>query len=861
MQDIESVVVQNYEKSMLYFEQKHPTLFNKLKALELLLSEGKYPQKYDLEFKDGYFDVVELASGHFLYNTDSYNYSHKLVKEINFKKDAHVIETFYNHNFDDESVKAAKKLTANHTHATTAPIVNYYNKNIEKSMLMKKIHKFMFLGVGLGLHLQNISQKTDADVFLVLEDDIELFRLSLFTCNYEEAFKKREVFFGIAQNVAEFEETFAHFYEYAFIRNHYLKFSLFSSKDQVHVKKIQTAILSRSEHCYSHAALLEKGSRVLEKVSQDYKFFSMLKKDEKFFDDKPLLVLGAGPSLGANKEWLRQHKNNFIIVAPFATLRILYHLNIAPDIIVHIDEGDIFAERDIKLYEGKEDFFKNSLFIFNASVPQLFFDTFDKDAIYLLEDRTEYKLNDNYLEIASVGEAAYAIALSLTHQDIYLLGLDMALADDGSSHSRAHSTKSRADISRTDKLDDVADIRKTVLNVKGNLRDKVVTMPLFTMSITLMNLQTRKYKSNEQQVFNLSDGAYFDNTTPLRLETVEFTNKDDQEYGVVESEYGITFIGYYKKSDSNDVYDIDVYIDGSRIETLKADKKLKKIKETFDVDSNGFEFILEDKYLQESHLLEFKESKSNKLLMDGSVKTISMQDEKFNELRFMDSVENVDAEKIKDMYYPNAIGFLATKENLEDEEFVEYIKELMIRFPNVEFKGFYTNLQDIKNKKDTFKFIEFISISNIKDIIENIEIFIFNNYKVSFDVQLFVKIRESCKNILALHSNFSIPNYKLLTIKEVEKYWEAPLAKLINHFEKLGFEESDISQDKSYYKSYSNVLYRKFNLGNPIISLEQSAYEYWNFKTIEYALSNKEFKEFFFNLVLGQIDILNGNNK
>ena len=44
-------------------------------------------------------------------------------------------------------------------------------------------------------------------------------------------------------------------------------------------------------------------------------------------------------------------------------------------------------------------------------------------------------------------------------------------------------------------------------------------------------------------------------------------------------------------------------------------------------------------------------------------------------------------------------------------------------------------------------------------------------------------------------------------------------------------------------------------------NLEQNAYKYFNFKTIEYALSNKNFKEFYFNMVLGQIDILNGNNK
>ena len=99
------------------------------------------------------------------------------------------------------------------------------------------------------------------------------------------------------------------------------------------------------------------------------------------------------------------------------------------------------------------------------------------------------------------------------------------------------------------------------------------------------------------------------------------------------------------------------------------------------------------------------------------------------------------------------------------------------------------------------------------------------------------------------------------TIKEIEKYWEETLNKLINNYEKLGFELNDISQDKSYYKSYSNAIYRKFNLGKPITDLEQNSYEYFNFKTIEYALLHKDFKEFYFNMVLGQIDILNGNNK
>ncbi|MBL0707441.1 MAG: motility associated factor glycosyltransferase family protein, partial [Sulfurimonas sp.] len=740
MQNIESIVIQNYEKSMLYFKNKHLSLFNKLKALEILLDEGKYPQKYDLEYKDGYFDIVDLGSGNMLYNRDSYEYSHKLVDDINFKKDEHVVETFYNHIFSQESVQNAKKLTANHTHVTTAPMINYYNKYIDKSMSMKKIQKFMFLGVGLGLHIEDMVKKTDADVFLILEDDIELFRLSLFTCNYEEAFKGREAFFSVAQNGTEFQDSFALFYGYAFIRNHYLKFSLFSSKDEIHIKNIQTAILNRSEHCYSHAALLEKDARVLEKINQDYKFLSMLKKDEKFFDDKPILILGAGPSLGANKEWIKQHQNKFIIIAPFATLRVLYHLNIAPDIIVHIDEADMFANLDIKLYEGKEDFFKNSSFVFNASVPQLFFDTFDKDSIYLLEDRTKYKLNYNYIEVASVGEAIYAIALSLSHKDIYMLGLDMALGDDGSSHSKTHSTKNKVDASQTQKIDDVADLRKTALRVRGNFRDTVVTVPLFTMSIRLMNLQTKKYRSKDQNIYNLSDGAYFEDTTPLRVDTVEFVDKEKQEYGAVLSEYGITFIGYYKKADSENIYDINVYLDGECIESLRSDKKLKKVEEFFDVNSNGFEFVLEEKYFDKSHLLEFKERKSGKPLMDGCVNTISKDDKKLNEHIFLDSLDHFDKEKVKDLEGKDAIGFMAVEENLQDKDFVDYIKKLSKKLPQVTFKAFYFNEEQKELTQSVFSaeidIFECVLARDIYGIADIIEVYILND-KYYYDKKIF----------------------------------------------------------------------------------------------------------------------------
>ncbi len=341
-------------------------------------------------------------------------------------------------------------------------------------------------------------------------------------------------------------------------------------------------------------------------------------------------------------------------------------------------------------------------------------------------------------------------------------------------------------------------------------------------------------------------------TSPIQL---------GKTYGALHTESYFSFVGFAKKVGSDETQKIDVFLDDKLIDTIEANEFIQKIDDMYDVESKAFTYNLPTQYIGTKAIISFKNHDSGEELLNSPYTLIDKNHEGFNEAKFLHSLSEPLSEELKNMYKPNCVGFLATKENLEDEEFVGYIKELMEKFPEVEFKGFYTKLADIQNIKDSLKFIQFTAISEIKIVIENIEIFVFNNYNIQYEYSLFNRIRTSCKNILALSSNLSVPNYKILSMEELEKYWEAPLAKFINHFEKLGFEESDISKDKSYTKSYSNAIYRKFNLDKPITNLEQNAYKYFNFKNIEYTLSNKEFKEFYFNMVLGQIDILNGNNK
>ena len=802
MLDIETKVMQNYQDNTDYFRENHPLLFNKLQALELLLNEGKYPQKYDLEYKNDYFDVINLSSGEFLYKQDSKLHAQEMSSNVSFKKDVHTIETFYTYNYNEETVENLKKMSANHTHATTAPIIDYCKNNLAKTPLMTKILKFMFFGVGLGLHIKKIVQKTAAEVFLITESDIELFRLSMFTCNYKKVFTNKKAIFSVAQNASEFQASFTAYYEYAFIHNHHLKFSLFSAKDEIYIKNIQTIILSRSEHCYAHSALLEKSSRVLSKVQQGYKFLSMLKKDEDFFKDKPILVLGAGPSLGKNKEWLKQHADKFIIIAPFVTLRTLYYMDVAPDIIVHIDEADAFASNDIPLYETQKSFFDNSIFIFSASVSELFFDTFEKDFIYLLEDRTKYKLNNNYLEVASVGESVYSIALMLTAKEIYMLGLDLALGDDGSTHTNTHSTKIKLDTSSSNKIEEGSGIRKSVIEVKGNFRDTVKTIPLFSMSIGMMNLQTQKYKLKNQNIYNLSDGAYFEDTLALAIDDVDLRISEAKVYGAVLKTRLFKFAGFCKDSLSDKIYNVDVYINGECICTLKADQQSKKVESSFDVKGHSFIYELESKYYDKPCYIEFKASIDGKELVDSGIETISREDSSFNRELFLYNLsKSFDDTKLEDSYMKNSIGFLGIHENLEDIGFVKYINELYIRFPQTTFKVFHFDDEEISLAQKVFSEkldrFEFIVPDNLYDITSNVQVYI-DGESHSY-MQVLQTMQTKCKNILC--RKYTTKGSDIL-IKDISSVMYKEM--ILENSEEFGITEEDFESLNNIYVDVIN---------------------------------------------------------
>ncbi|MFX4232100.1 hypothetical protein ACOL3I_11550, partial [Aliarcobacter butzleri] len=98
------------------------------------------------------------------------------------------------------------------------------------------------------------------------------------------------------------------------------------------------------------------------------------------------------------------------------------------------------------------------------------------------------------------------------------------------------------------------------------------------------------------------------------------------------------------------------------------------------------------------HQVSFKNHSSQDELLNSPYTLINKNHEDFNQTRFILSLEEPISEELKNMYKPNNIGFLATKENLEDEEFMEYIEYISDNFRNNEINCFYYSGDPSSNK-------------------------------------------------------------------------------------------------------------------------------------------------------------------
>lgn len=516
MHTIEQEAIKRYNSNLRYLSDNHQELFKQISLFNSALEQNLYKSKYELEYKDGYFDVFEQASGAFLYNENSQEHAKAVAKSVNTQKDNHLFDGLRIYDTDKRVVDIA----GNDILKELIPIMHYANTHISSTMHMKKIEKFIFIGIGLGIHLIEVDKKIRSGEYLLIEDNLELFRLSLFTTDYEQLGKNSVLHFSIAQKANEFAIVVNNFLRGTFMNNRFLKYYHLQSHDIEKIKLIQNALSIQSFMIFTYDFTLDKLLRPLEYINRGFRVLNLTQKQNNSpFFDKPVLLLAAGPSLQKNIAWVKSNQEKFIIVAISATLKKLYAEGIVPDVVTHVDG----FEMSMLHYDGipVKSYLKDTLFILGPYAPKSLREMINQDRIFYFEDETHYFENFGSLSAPCVGTTTLALMLIFGTAELYLLGLDLALDQKtGKTHGDDHFYAQEIDINKIS-LNETMNMEKNTFLVQGNFQKSVYTTSILDSSIQAVYGFMPAVKAKYQNIYNLNDGALLPETVPTHIQNID----------------------------------------------------------------------------------------------------------------------------------------------------------------------------------------------------------------------------------------------------------------------------------------------------------------------------------------------------
>jgi len=498
--NINTIIVNNYQSNIEYFKTEHIELYTTLLQYENSLDNDTREERYELCYESGGFDIFDTKTQSYIYLQQSDKITQIIQESITFKKNENVFETFKRVENPPKGYKTLLKL---------------YQKYNNKKFSMKKIDKFVFFGT--GLHIESVDKKLNARHYLIIEDSFELFRLSLFTTPYYQIAEHAKLHFCISDDTNHFKQSAQKFLDEEFYYNHYIKFFQALHHSDEKLKQLHNIIVTQSHLNFFYSSIVEQYTRSLYYLNNGYNFLNLLNtKLHQYFRKKPTLLLAPGPSLDKNIEWLQNNQNNFLIVALSATLPILENAEIKPDIITHFDGFERSALHFTKLKNIS--FFKDALLLFSTKTPPNVVDMFEKERLFFFESGTNFKKDFGSLSAFCTGSSTYLILIALQVQELYLLGLDLAVDQ---KTLQTHSDEYLYTQTSTIQEEDMLDFRNSLIEVTGNFQNSVKTTPNFTLSIDAINSISLGLKQKNQNVYNLSDGAYFQATKAQKAEQLK----------------------------------------------------------------------------------------------------------------------------------------------------------------------------------------------------------------------------------------------------------------------------------------------------------------------------------------------------
>ncbi|MCT7541477.1 motility associated factor glycosyltransferase family protein [Aliarcobacter cryaerophilus] len=648
--ELQNALTTTFLANLAFLSEYDKELYHRVDELSRMIENGSYEEKYHLEFimEDGDFDIYDVVNDKYLYGRKPKKFNNDLIQKVEFdeKKSILNIQNYFalKHKIDFDRDRRLELNNSEEflalTYCDALEYTNCLNDYMDtKKKKFKKIEKFVFLGTLLGRHIPKIAQKIDATMYLVLERNLEIFRLSLFTVDYT-ILGKKGVIFSVMNDYLEEEKQIAEFFYTRIFDNYLIKFATSGINIEQYVDGLLLTISELSPVTYDYNRILYSHRNRTTKVLNKYKIiqFHKIKDKTNIFKDIPILYIASGPSLDDNIDWIKQNQNKFFIVTIGSAYKKLLKNGIKIGMITTLDEHEILTQIQFD-DENVNKIDKDTIILASAITNEKVLKKFNSNNLFFYEVFIDFFKENVAFTGFSIGEVTLDLLLHFNAKRIYTIGLDLALNQEtGESHSKdAGSCVSRLNLDEV-QTREVFDEKTSLVQVKGNLKEYVFTTPLFYLSIKQVEKKIKPYKDSVE-IINLSNnGAYFEGTNSKRIEEIdikefkEISNINFKEYLIKNSKESLDVASQKSLKDEINFLDNDI---ADIIKDIK-DKNFKSYEEFNNMIIEMIDKIYKNKYFKSyQFLFEYYKVYIPYLSYHFNDKKIKNESKKVNKIKYV----------------------------------------------------------------------------------------------------------------------------------------------------------------------------------------------------------------------------------
>lgn len=489
--------------------------------------------------------IEKHICAHWLLVTDSsqrenlYHPERKALFYSDIESDSsRLVDYFFHHPFKDDVIlgqKTGRKLSSflhfQYVDKLQPVISKIY---AEARQLPDTINSLIIFGIGLGKHIELISQQKTIENLYICEPNLDFFKASLYVTDWAALFEQAEhndtrIYLNLGGDGSEyFYDLMAQFYKVGAysIADTYMLSAYYNEQMQKAISELRAqlkVVLAIGEY-YDHAKF--GIAHTYASLKNHHRFMRAdTSSGAALLKELPVFIIGNGPSLDQTLDYLKQYREQVLLISCGTALKALHRSGIRPDFHAEVEQNR--ATYDWVTQVNDPEYLSQIRLI---SVNGMHPDTaaLFRETLLAFKDgeSSSYVFNGGLkkhgYELASLSYAYPTVTnlvvnymLRLGARLVYLFGVDLGFVDVRYHHSQ-HSAYFKP---TGEEIYNYQQAHGGAMPAPGNFRPVVFTKAEFDVSRKLME-QALKKVPDKLEVYNCSDGVKIKGATTLHADNI-----------------------------------------------------------------------------------------------------------------------------------------------------------------------------------------------------------------------------------------------------------------------------------------------------------------------------------------------------